>query len=463
MRFALVEAWKADGKIVPLENCKKVLRRAADLGADLPGPVQGYLNERDSPSSLDSDWSEARVSKLDQRWPSVPSNPRQSTTDTQGFDAFMGKFFELYKKKGDAVFESLEQSSLVDYDESDSNNSEVDAETVSKTKQIKTALSLVVQESEWAQQESEVSPHPEAAKGMFVTQKRKDLSLPFPAGWRELNSTIATQSRQDIIPQYFKYVYRLRDEHWAELLPASGLDDLIASSAKSVFRGGKQCLTDDALNSCSSFVDSSASHVAEVLRVLAASSHAASHAWDVTNRLKELLDAESSTAVQDAKPLINKLFSSVQLAQTAVCDSASALIKYKHSASRFVRQLWLDQTNLSKDVKVNAKSLPLPMGSLDDMGRIQKPDMFGPSLEKLVDKKYHDKKYLEKVSVPSVSTKRPAADYKPDFQKKFKKDQQSKGGSQSQGQKGRKRFYSRKKSNKRSPSKNQGNPSKKSF
>ena len=120
---------------------------------------------------------------------------------------------------------------------------------------------------------------------------------------------------------------------------------------------------------------------------------------------------------------------------------------------------------ITKEVKIAAKSLPLPVGSVDDHGSIKNPQMFGKQLNQLVDDLYHQKKYLAKVSVPSSAPKRPPpAQKEPVETKKFIMDAKKGSASSSRpkrGGRGRGSRYASRNDSKKTAS--QGRGEKKGF
>ena len=458
IRYVLHTVWEIHKSVVPLEGCRTVL---AENPIGLSESCIAYMKEiPGSPNtpSIDADLKDAALSGADARWPSFAFRPPPLS-----FSTFLSTMYDQYARKGDAAFpphmsESAQQSSsLVDYDHSDVEGDYVEDQSsieVSKSKLINTASAIIVKDKGWQQEEIIQEPHPNSLLGLFSTYKRDTPpSMPVPHELLQLNESLS-EKELDVVPRYLRHIYRVKEQDYA-LLAHHVPDDILIASTPVVFKGGKPCLKDEKLDSCTSFMGSSVMNMGDMIRALSVSCHAASHVWSVLDELNNTLNSDQPSLAK-ATELVDKAFPSIQLAQTAAFDASSMLLKQKSASSRFIRKIWLEESSLSKEVKFAAKQLPLPLGSLDSAGNVSRPAMFGPSLDSMVDAKYKQKKHLEKVSVVRGGAyKRPAqSSHQPPKKKNFVMDlpresssQQTRGRGRGRGGRGRSRGRGRRGSN----------------
>lgn len=131
-------------------------------------------------------------------------------------------------------------------------------------------------------------------------------------------------------------------------------------------------------------------------------SNTALTALDVATSLLESLDLSGQ-----AGDTISQVLSAVQLATTAVWDTADISLRVHDTLQRERRSLWLDQCGLGKDMTSYAKSRPLPSGSVSDQGELVPPTMCGPDLAEYIKKSAQLSTNLEKV-LHKAQPKRPS-------------------------------------------------------
>ena len=140
------------------------------------------------------------------------------------------------------------------------------------------------------------------------------------------------------------------------------------------------------------------------------------------------------------------------------------MLRQKLAASSFVRKMWLDESSLPKEVKLQLSLCPY----LSDLWMTKVPSKIhkcsANSLTSLL-MIYHQKKYLQKVSVPSSAPKRPPpAQKEPVETKKFIMDAKKGSTSSSRpkrGGRGRGSRYASRNDSKKTAS--QGRGEKKGF
>ena len=440
VRSALYSAWMLESRVVSLERCRSILvarHPEEGFGKDLANFMLEFPDGNIAPS-LSQDADSACLNLLDDRWPADGINKRDSN-----FDKFAEKFYDLWKLKGDAlldVFEKSGDSKDPDLDQS------IDAEVHSKAKMVRAAMDTIIKDSPDSAQQLPVSPPKGALKGLLASDVRSYPDLPVPPEILEYNKKVAESKPNEVIPHHLKKIYRLNSTHWAQIAPNYSVDSLLSKASNAEFKF-KPVLKDSKLDSAATFVENSSFNLAHILRFSSTSCQASSHAWSVMDKLKEELDKESP-GFNKVRELMDKAFSSIQLAQTASFDASQATIRQKFANVRFVRNLWMDESSFSKEVKSAAKALPIPIPSLDDQGNVTKEPLFGEGLKSMVDERYKERKHLDKVlEKPKQSFKRFSNDRSSYQNKKSKKEDYSKNdnrvikfsGRQNRGRGGSKR------------------------
>ena len=205
---------------------------------------------------------------------------------------------------------------------------------------------------------------------------------------------------KDLVPPQSKRIFRLDPEHWAPLVTERVPDkELLARSAyvQKVSKKGQPVFSLQKSHSANRAVDfqrvaSAASHS---FRLASVSAVLSQFVLEETSHLTKDLQNVLSPVIQQR---LDRIMSAAQLGVAAASESSEIASRTRVFAAHKERDVWLDNSRLSNALVKEAKSLPLPRGSLDSEGVCQMPLFLGPQFVQAIDEKYKSIKHMDKVA-----------------------------------------------------------------
>ena len=254
-----------------------------------------------------------------------------------------------------------------------------------------------------------------------------------------------------LVPPQSSQVFRLEESDWASLCPDRVPDDLLLTRTntiqKSLKKGQSVHVLADKLK---------AGRVEEFKKIGDAATHSLRLA-SVSASLSQFAVDTMQTVFdkyhlpQELKDTLISVQSASQLSLSATAESAEIQSRTRAFAAHKERDLWVDSARVHPEVKLLAKSLPLPIGSYDsDSNKVVQPLLLGDKFKDLMTAKYKTIKYADKVS-PDFRKRKPSFASGASASKKAKssfvphssssKDQSFRGRGKGRGSKGRGRGF----------------------
>lgn len=188
-----------------------------------------------------------------------------------------------------------------------------------------------------------------------------------------------------------KNCFRLPKADFANLLPNIKLDDILLDACD--VRDGK--LQNKALQQADNHFESLRQDLIAGVQTQQYACYGASYSLKLLSELRQNMMSNQIDWDQ-FEQAVSKVMDAAGLAVNASMEMANIVIRSHAAALRARRALWIESSRFNKAVKSAALKLPLPMGEEKD-GVIKHSELFGSELKSLVDSRYHDLKYVEKV------------------------------------------------------------------
>ena len=229
--------------------------------------------------------------------------------------------------------------------------------------------------------------------------------------------------RPELVTSAQKQMFRLTEDQWAQLQFKRCADPILLARTRHKEKFSKQGRVSHVLS------DPTAAHSISFVQSVG---HAASHAFRINSAaavsmqfvldtLQTCLDSVSSFPFIQAK--LQSALAASQIGLSAVAESSEIFSRIQGAAAFQERDLWLEASRLPKQVVKEAKTLPLPLGSVDQDGKLVTPRLLGDRFDTLVSQQYKTQKYADKV-VPDF--KKPEAPFS--SQRKRRKPKGSSAG-----------------------------------